>query len=246
MQLIPAIDIQLGKCVRLYQGGFEKVTVYHDDPIIMAQNFEKAGASWLHIVDLDGAKQAQSVHFEIISKIAQSSNLSIQVGGGIRASTDIRALLDKGVARIVIGSMAVTQPDQVKTWLREYGPDRLVLALDVNAKDVERPLVLTQGWQVKTTQTLWDILLCYEQTRIKHVLCTDICRDGVLNGPNFSLYQECLQRYPQLSWQASGGISTLSELNVLNKMAMQSAIIGKALYEGLFTLSEAIESVASC
>jgi phosphoribosylformimino-5-aminoimidazole carboxamide ribotide isomerase len=246
MNIYPAIDLKSGECVRLLKGSYAEVTIYAKDPIAQAKLFSSQGASILHVVDLDGAREGKSQNLSIISKIAGIPGLSIQVGGGLRTGIQIKTIFDLGVSRIILGSMAVSNPKLVKEWINEWGSERIVLALDVRFNDKNIPLLALQGWEIQSTQSLWELLDDYQNTPLKHVLCTDINRDGTLDGPNFSLYRECVTRYPTLQFQASGGISSLDDLSLLNKIPVSAAIVGKAIYENSFSLSEALNGVSSC
>ncbi len=240
MNIYPAIDLKAGQCVRLLQGDYDQVTIYQNDPILVAQEFAAQGATHLHVVDLDGAKQGQSENFSIIEKIAHESPLQIQTGGGIRTKQQVENILQKGIQRVVIGSIAVLQPKEVKSWLREFTGEKIVLALDVRINDDNIPIAALHGWQTPSEKTLWELLDDYQDSGLKHVLCTDILCDGMLQGPNIDLYQQCVKRYPTLSFQASGGVSSLHDLQALVKIPVAGVIIGKALYENKFTLKEAL------
>lgn len=243
MKIIPAIDLQNGNCVRLYQGQFNQSQTYSDNPIEMAKQFAKEGARELHIVDLDGARDGVPSQKELISTIKSESGLSIQTGGGIRDREQIKALFEADIDRVVIGSLAVSKPISVKQWLTEFGPDRIILALDVRCSKNSPPMVATEGWQQSTALSLWDLLDLYSDTPLRHVLCTDISRDGTLQGPNIELYQRCQEIVPSIAFQASGGLSQLSELGLLAANQLSAVIIGKAFYEKRFTYQEASSQV---
>jgi phosphoribosylformimino-5-aminoimidazole carboxamide ribotide isomerase len=244
MQIIPAIDIKSGKCVRLYQGKFEQMTEYAGHPWEIAKAYAKAGANELHIVDLDGAKEGEAVQLSRVTQICQLDGLNVQIGGGIRSHRHIKILFADGASRVVIGSMAVTHEMQVKEWMNEFGAERVVLAFDVNFDKKGEPIVVTDAWQTQGKQSLWELIDNY--TDAKYVLCTDITRDGTLQGPNLALYEKCQKRYPDISFQASGGIGSLEDLVALKKLKMYGAIVGKALFEKRFTLEEALQKVATC
>lgn len=249
MQIIPAIDIKNGKCVRLFKGDFAQTTEYDITPLEMAKQYIQEGATQIHIVDLDGAQKALFAQNSMISEIAEygaTKNVQVQVGGGIRTKEQLITLFEQGISRVVIGSMAVSEPDTVIVWLNTFGAEKIVLALDVNIDEQNRPRLATQGWQTQTQMSLWDLLDRYKNTPLKYVLCTDIGRDGAMVGPNIALYSLCQEKYPELAWQASGGVSALSDLVQLKNIAMYGAIIGKSLYEKKFTLPEALKSVATC
>jgi len=245
MNIYPAIDLKSGECVRLYKGSFTDVTVYEKDPVQVAIDYAEQGATDLHIIDLDGAKEGNPANVELIARILQVTRLQVQVGGGIRTKAQIEAYFNQGVSRVIVGSMAITDPSTVKSWLNEYGDDKIVLALDVRMDEKKQPLVATHGWQVNSTTALWDILDLYLDVPLKNILCTDISRDGTLEGPNVELYKECITRYPQLLFQASGGVSSLQDLEDLARIPVSGAIVGKALYENQFSLVEAFAALQS-
>ncbi len=243
MQIIPAVDIKAGKCVRLYQGKFEQITEYAGHPWEVANNYVNAGAKHLHIVDLDGAQTGEAVQTSRIAQICQLEGINTQIGGGIRTHRHIQILFADGAARVVIGSLAVNEPEQVKEWINEFGNQRIVLAFDVNISTRGEPIVLTNGWQKQADKNLWELLDEYQSVDLKNVLCTDISRDGTLQGPNIDLYRQCAQNFPHIHFQASGGIGSLDDLIALKKLNIYGAIVGKALYEKRFTLQEALKKV---
>lgn len=239
MIIYPAIDLRHGKCVRLRQGRFDQATTYSDDPLTVARDFAAAGAAWLHVVDLDGAKDGNAAQTDLILRIAAESGLKVQTGGGIRSEDQINACLSGGVARVVIGSLALTNPGLVATWLDRFGRDRVVLAFDVKP-DNRGWHVTTHGWQKDSGKTLFEVIDEYGAAYLRHLLCTDVSRDGLLNGPNVALYHEVHALYPKLAVQASGGVSSLDDLRALKVAGAAGAIIGKALYEGRLILAEAL------
>lgn len=243
MQIIPAIDIKAGQCVRLYQGDFDQTTIYSNDPIQVAKEYASQGARWLHLVDLDGAQDGEALQVDLILQIVQQTSLRVQVGGGLRALPIVKKLLAGGVERVVIGSLAAFDPGTTKQWITELGAENIVLALDVQCNEENIPYIVVQGWQQQTTTSLWRLLKQYEDCALQHVLCTDIEMDGTLRGPNLQLYAQCQQHYPQLQFQASGGIGKLSHLQALQELGISSAIVGKALYEKQFTLAQALATV---
>ncbi len=244
MNIYPAIDLKSGKCVRLYQGSYEQVTLYANDPVDVAKTFAKQGATVLHVVDLDGAKQGKSENLDLIEKISRESGLWVQTGGGIRTRQNVYDILNKGIARVVLGSIAISQPQEVRKWIHELGSDRIVLALDIRMDANNEPKLALHGWQKPSEKSLWQILDEYQESGLQHVLCTDILCDGTLQGPNINLYKECMWRYPNLHLQASGGVSSLNDLRELALIPVSGVIIGKALYENKFTLSAAFNEVA--
>ncbi|MEM7765154.1 MAG: 1-(5-phosphoribosyl)-5-[(5-phosphoribosylamino)methylideneamino]imidazole-4-carboxamide isomerase [Pseudomonadota bacterium] len=242
MQIIPAIDIRDGHCVRLLYGDYDAETRYDVDPVERAQFYASIGLKHLHIVDLDGARDGSPRNAALIERMVAASGVSVQVGGGIRTAAHIRTLLDHGVARVVIGSTAVKQPDLVTDWLSQFGASRVVLALDVRFDQHGQPLVTTDAWQSTSAATLYELIDRYLKVGLRHVLCTDISRDGALSGPSVDLYRTTLTRYPQLQLQASGGVSCIEDLQALREAGLPAAITGKALLEGKITA----EQLAAC
>jgi len=240
MELFPAIDLQGGTCVRLTRGDFNASTSYDADPVIAAQRFAEAGASWLHIVDLDGARNQAMQQTEAIKRIAKSCPLCIQAGGGVRTQNDIERLLCAGATRVIVGSLAVQNPALVQRWIKTFGADRIVIALDVRIDKDNIPYVLARGWQEETQRTLWQTLTAYKDCALRTTLCTDIARDGMLSGPNLDMYREMCRRFPTLDVLASGGIASLNDIDELSNLPVAGAITGKALYENRFDLREAL------
>ena len=238
MNVIPAIDLREGTCVRLYQGDFERQTNYRNDPVALALEYDAMGFDALHIVDLDGARSGQQENQEIIHEMIETSNLKIQLGGGIRADSQIKSWFDSGLARVVMGSLAVTQPYQVRNWLVTHGPERIVLALDVNVDPAGIPRVATHGWRRAAQVTLWQCIDQYLAVGLRHVLCTDISRDGALTGPNLELYAEFIGKYPAIQLQASGGVRNIDDLDALRDVGARAAITGRALLDGKITGKE--------
>jgi phosphoribosylformimino-5-aminoimidazole carboxamide ribotide isomerase len=214
--------------------------MYESDPVKQAQKFHAAGASWLHIVDLDGAQSGTVKQQPLIAKLIKETSMKVQVGGGIRSTYDIEIMLEAGASRVIVGSLAAQTPDLVVEWLKKYGGDKLVLALDVRLSSSGIPEVLTDGWQTGSAQSLWNLLDHYRDTPLKTVICTDISRDGTLEGANGELYTKVRQVWSTLNIIASGGINSLDDLSILDADGVSGAIIGKALYEGHIDLAEAI------
>lgn len=238
MRIIPAIDLRDGKCVRLFKGDFDKTTEYSNDPVAVARRFSALDVEDLHIVDLDGARSGKQLNRPIVADIAAVTGLDIQLGGGIRDRTSIADWLSNGVTRCVIGSMAITDVALVSDWLREFGPDALVLALDVRLRNDETPMLTTHGWTRDSDFSLWDCLDRYAAAGLRHVLCTDVERDGAMAGPNVLLYEKTLHRYPDLQLQASGGVRNIADLETLRARGIPAAISGRALLDGKITTSE--------
>lgn len=242
MLLIPSIDLRGGQCVRLLKGDFNAETKYEYLPQELLQHYRQLGASWLHLVDLDAARDGSltrdNPNRSLIHELAAQRAVGLQVGGGIRTRAALDELLALGVARAVIGSAAVEQRDEVLQWLQHYGPERLCLAFDVRLDAQCVPRVRTRGWRHETALSLWEAVAAFTDHGLEHVLCTDIDRDGALAGPNLQLYDEALRRFPQIQWQASGGISTGADLAALAQHGLPAAISGKALLEQRIPLQE--------
>jgi phosphoribosylformimino-5-aminoimidazole carboxamide ribotide isomerase len=239
MELIPAIDLLGGRCVRLYQGDFQKVTEYETNPLVLARRYREAGARRLHVVDLDGARSGTATNRGIVGRLAAESGLEVQVGGGVRTLDALRELLGAGVTRVVVGSAAVKDPELVCEWLDAVGPEQLILGLDVRVPDTAgAPEALVHGWQEGSGRGLWDLAALYAEAGARHVLCTDIGRDGTLAGPNESLYAECVRRFPALRWIASGGLGSASDLPRLAATGVAAVVTGKALLDGRIGLEE--------
>jgi phosphoribosylformimino-5-aminoimidazole carboxamide ribotide isomerase len=240
--LIPSIDLRAGQCVRLLRGDFERETRYQLEPQALLQRYRQLGASWLHVIDLDGARDgsdaASALNRPLIERLAAQSALHLQVGGGVRNATAIDELLRIGVARVVVGSAAVERADEVSGWLEHYGCERLCLAFDLRLDPQRVPRLRTRGWRQSSRQTLWDAVARFAARGLKHVLCTDIDRDGTLAGPNVALYQEALRRFPSLQWQASGGIASSADLSALAAAGLPAAISGTALLQERIPVEE--------
>ncbi|PHS24413.1 MAG: 1-(5-phosphoribosyl)-5-[(5-phosphoribosylamino)methylideneamino]imidazole-4-carboxamide isomerase [Robiginitomaculum sp.] len=234
----PAIDLMDGRCVRLHKGDFAQKSLYDTDPLARAKAFADAGAQALHVVDLDGAKAGAVRQSALICDLAAKSGLKVQAGGGVRSGDDIEALLDGGVSRVIIGSLAVSAPKAVKTWLKTFGADRLVLALDIRLVNGV-PMPAIKGWQEEAAISLWDVLDGFGG-QATNLLVTDIDRDGVLGGANAALYADIKARYGALSLLASGGIGSLDDIRAVQAVGADGVIIGKALYENKFSLQEAL------
>ncbi|MFQ1017427.1 1-(5-phosphoribosyl)-5-[(5-phosphoribosylamino)methylideneamino]imidazole-4-carboxamide isomerase [Gilliamella sp. BG7] len=238
--IIPALDLIDGSVVRLHQGDYKQKRDYGNDPLLRLQDYEKQGAKLLHLVDLTGAKDPQKRQILLIQNLINGVQIPVQVGGGIRTEKDIQSLLSAGAARIVIGSTAIKQPELVKQWFSKYGAERLVLALDVRIDNQGDKYVAIHGWQEDSCQTLEQVIDDYLPYGLRHVLCTDISKDGTLSGSNVKLYQEISRKYPQIAFQASGGIGQLSDVKALKDSGVKGVIVGRALLEEKFTVQEAI------
>jgi phosphoribosylformimino-5-aminoimidazole carboxamide ribotide isomerase len=241
MKILPAIDLLDGDCVRLMHGDFNQCKVYDVDPVKLAEKYAEEGAGWLHIVDLAASRDGPDADIKPLLRMLQKAPQSVQTGGGVRNETDIKIRLDHGARRVVTGSICVTEPERFTAWLGEFSPDCLVAALDVKIDESGIPWPRTHGWTQGSDRDLWQLLGYLEDQGLRHLLCTDIGRDGAMTGPNLELYLEIVKRYPGLAIQASGGVSALADLKQLSETGVNSAITGKALLEGCFTVSEAVE-----
>ena len=237
MLLMPAIDLRHGRCVRLYQGDFGAETRYEHEPHELLLRYRGLGATWLHVVDLDGAKDGVLANRSVIVALASQRAVRLQVGGGVRTAAAIDDLLRAGVERVVVGSAAVERPAEVADWIARFGAERICLALDVRI-DSKGPMVRTRGWTEGTAITLWEAIERYPQGSLRHVLCTDIERDGAMSGPNVELYKAATQRFPELAWQASGGVRDAADLKALAACGVAAAVSGKALLEERITAEE--------
>jgi phosphoribosylformimino-5-aminoimidazole carboxamide ribotide isomerase len=239
MLLIPAIDLRGGQCVRLLQGRFDTETVYAHDPVEVLDRYLALGARHIHLVDLDGARDGSPGNRAAIERLAaRAGDGTVQVGGGVRSRDVADALFDLGVARVVVGSVAVTAPDEVAGWLHEYGPERVVLAFDVRLDEGGTPRLATHGWERQTGTSLWDAVERYLPAGLRHVLCTDVARDGALAGPNVALYADCVRRYPNVDWQASGGVALADDLHALAATGVAAVVSGRALLENRLSAVE--------
>ncbi|MCG5046847.1 1-(5-phosphoribosyl)-5-[(5-phosphoribosylamino)methylideneamino]imidazole-4-carboxamide isomerase [Enterobacteriaceae bacterium 155047] len=239
--IIPALDLIDGTVVRLHQGDYDQQRHYGNDPLLRLQDYVAQGGEVLHLVDLTGAKDPAKRQIALIKSLVAGVDVPVQVGGGVRTEEDVAALLDAGVARVVVGSTAVNDPENVKGWFRRFGADALVLALDVRIDDQGQKHVAVSGWQENSGVTLEALVEMYLPVGLKHVLCTDISRDGTLAGSNVSLYDDVCARYPQVAFQSSGGIGSLADIAALRGTGVRGVIVGRALLEDKFTVTEAIQ-----
>lgn len=238
MQIIPAIDIIEGKCVRLTQGDYAQKKIYNEHPLEVAKMFEDAGITRLHLVDLDGAKKGEVQNWKVLESIAANTKLVIDFGGGIKRETDLKIVLNAGAAMATIGSLAVKNPDLFLGWVSTYGSDRFFLGADVRDEKIA-----VGGWLETTDVTIVDFLKNYLQKGINHVFCTDISKDGKLEGPSIELYQNLIHQLPELNLVASGGVSALTDLVALKTIGCTGVIIGKAIYEGRISLLDLCEFI---
>lgn len=233
IELIPAIDIIDGKCVRLSQGDYNTKKVYGENPADMAKRFEDVGIKRLHVVDLDGAKASHIVNYKALESIASATNLTIDFGGGLKTDDDLRIAFESGASMITGGSIAVKNPDVFEGWLKRYGSDKIILGADVK----ERKIAVS-GWIENTTVDLFDFLKDYIQKGVSKVICTDIAKDGMLKGPSIELYKDILAKHPTLHLIASGGVSSMADIKALDAAGVPAVIFGKAIYEGKIKVKE--------
>ncbi|WP_421356322.1 1-(5-phosphoribosyl)-5-[(5-phosphoribosylamino)methylideneamino]imidazole-4-carboxamide isomerase [Pseudocitrobacter faecalis] len=239
--IIPALDLINGTVVRLHQGDYAQQRDYGNDPLPRLQDYAAQGAQVLHLVDLTGAKDPALRQIPLLKQLVAGVNVPVQVGGGVRTEEDVAALLDAGVERVVVGSTAVKSPEIVKGWFTRFGAEHLVLALDVRIDEQGTKQVAVSGWQENSGITLEELVETYLPVGLQHVLCTDISRDGTLAGSNVSLYEEICARYPQVAFQSSGGIGSLDDIAALRGTGVRGVIVGRALLEDKFTVTEAIQ-----
>lgn len=239
--IIPALDLIDGNVVRLHQGNYAKKMAYNNDPLLCLQQYEKEGAQLLHLVDLTGAKDPKKRQIPLLKKLLTGVSIPVQVGGGIRTEEDIKALFKADATRVVIGSTAVTHPQLVKSWFKRYSGDSIVLAFDVRINKQGVKKVAISGWQENSNLLLEQAIEIYQPYGLKHVLCTDISKDGTLAGPNINLYQKVSQKYQNIAFQASGGIGSLDDIREIRSSGAVGIIVGRALLESKFTVMEAIE-----
>jgi phosphoribosylformimino-5-aminoimidazole carboxamide ribotide isomerase len=238
--MIPAIDLIDGEVVRLFQGDYQQKTNYQYTAKERQNSYAKAGATVMHFVDLDGAKDSNKRQLTLLATLVKHDSMIIQVGGGVRCKEDVQQLINLGADRIVIGSLAIKEPALVQAWLTEFGGERIVLALDVKIDAMGNKTLPTHGWIKDSGVNLEALLDDYIAAGLIHVLCTDISKDGTLTGSNVALYQELCQQYPSIKWQASGGIGSLDDIKALIPTGVDGVILGRSLLEGKFTLEEAI------
>ena len=233
IELIPAIDIIDGKCVRLSQGDYDTQKVYNESPLEVAKEFEANGIRRLHVVDLDGAKSSHIVNYKVLDQIAGHTSLIIDFGGGIKTDEDLTIAFEYGAQMVTLGSVAVKNPDWFKSWLHKYGAEKMILGADVKDNRIS-----VNGWKEESQQELLPFLDGYTQEGIRKVLCTDISRDGMLQGPSIELYKQIMSRFPDMHLIASGGVSSLEDIIRLDEAGIPAVVFGKALYEGRITLKD--------
>ena len=236
IELIPAIDIINGQCVRLTKGDYDQKKVYNDDPAAVAKEFERAGFRRLHIVDLDGAKSKHIVNDDVLRRITSETSLIVDFGGGIKTGEDIEKAFEAGASMVTVGSIAVTQPQLFISWLNQYGADKMILGADVR-----NGMISINGWKEDSTEELLPFLKKYIDAGVKNVLCTEISKDGTLQGPAVMLYKEVMEAYPQLHLIASGGVSRKEDIEELEREGIPAVVFGKAIYEGRIDLKELLK-----
>ena len=239
--IIPAIDLIDGCVVRLHQGDYGARRDYGEDPLARLQRYQASGAQLVHIVDLTGAKDPKARQIPLLRELLGNLSIPVQTGGGIRSADDVRSLLDAGAARVVVGSAAVKRTDEVAGWMKTFGADKLVLALDVRINKAGNAEVAVSGWQENSGVLMDDLIRAFEPAGLRYVLTTDISKDGTLAGPNTALYAKLAQTFPNIDFQASGGIGSLDDIRAVSHTGAAGVIVGRALLEGKFTLEEAIE-----
>ena len=233
IEIIPAIDILHGKCVRLTQGDYERGKIYNEHPLEVARQFEDAGLKRLHLVDLDGAKDGRVINWKLLEAIAGKTGLIIDFGGGIGTDKDLQIVFESGAAFATVGSIAVKNENLFREWLLQFGPEKFLLGADVRDEKIS-----ISGWTVNTEIQILDFMEKYIQAGIKQIFCTDIKMDGAMNGPSLELYKKIVKRFPDLHFIASGGIRSLDDIYLLEELGCKGAIVGKAIYEGFITLKD--------
>ena len=233
MRIIPAIDIINGKCVRLSKGDYSTKIIYNENPLEVAKMFEDHGIEFLHLVDLDGAKASHIINYKVLETIASKTNLAIDFGGGLKSDEDLKIAFESGANQITGGSIAVKSPEIFKKWLVKYGSDKIILGADANNEKVA-----VSGWLEESDKELIPFIQNYEKEGVSYVICTDISKDGMLQGPSFDLYEKILSETANIKLIASGGISTFDELPRLAEMGCEGTIIGKAIYEHKISMKQ--------
>lgn len=226
IKLIPAIDIIDGRCVRLTKGNYNEKTIYHENPVDVAKEFEQLGLTRLHLVDLDGAKSDHVININVLKAISTQTNLHVDFSGGIKSDDDIKDVFNNGANMVTIGSVAVNNPDLFNKWIKEYGPQKIILGADI-----KNGSIAINGWKDETKKSIYSFLEHYISLGIINILCTDITKDGTLSGPAYNLYTEILRRFPEINLIASGGVSSNEDIIKLDKLGVKAVVFGKAYYE---------------
>ncbi|USQ77891.1 1-(5-phosphoribosyl)-5-[(5-phosphoribosylamino)methylideneamino]imidazole-4-carboxamide isomerase [Ornithinimicrobium cryptoxanthini] len=238
--IYPAIDVREGRVVRLLKGDYNKETRYPDDPLTVAREYAEGGATWLHLVDLDAARAGDYTLVPLLRQIVAETGLSVQTGGGVRGKEDVAEVLEAGASRVVLGSLAVREPETVASWIEEFGPERITVAFDTRAGEDGSWVLPTSGWTADSETDLAALLSHYARSGLAHALCTDIGRDGTLSGPNLNLYTFLTRAVPDVAVQASGGARHAADVRSVRKVGCAGVILGKALLEDKLTITEAI------
>ncbi len=233
MQIIPAIDIIDGKCVRLTHGDYSQKKIYNEHPLEVARQFEDAGLQRLHLVDLDGAKEGRVKNWKVLEAIAGKTSMVIDFGGGIKAEKDVQIVFDSGAALATVGSMAVKEKETFLQWLQKFGADKFLLGADV-----KKEKLTISGWTEETEIWIYDFIEAYSQQGVQQIFCTDVAKDGALEGPSTELYKSILEKFPDLHFIASGGVSSIDDVYQLHDIGCKGVIIGKAIYEGRVQLAD--------
>ena len=233
MHIIPAIDLIEGKCVRLTQGDYAQKKIYNEKPLEVAKQFEDAGLTRLHLVDLDGAKAKKVINWKVLEAIASKTRLHVDFGGGVQSEDDLRVVFESGAKQVTGGSIAVKQPDVFESWLKEYGGEKIILGADAKNEKIA-----VSGWKEGTDLWVYDFVEKYQEKGVKYIISTDVAKDGLLQGPSFDLYRNLQDRCPEMQIIASGGVSNMDDLYKLAEMNLYGVIVGKAIYEGRVTLEE--------
>jgi phosphoribosylformimino-5-aminoimidazole carboxamide ribotide isomerase len=237
MRIIPAIDVIDGKCVRLARGDYDQVKTYSQDPLEVAKMFESHGLRFLHLVDLDGAREGRVINWKTIEKITTKTNLTIDFGGGLKTDAEIARIFDTGIAQVNLGSIAVNKPDKINEWMEKYGAEKIILSADVR-----RNKIAINGWQEISPVEVTEFIKGFTTQGLRYFACTDIDRDGMLNGPNTSFYKQMIKEFPSIKLIASGGISSVENLEELALTGVDAVIIGKAIYENRISIKDLLES----
>lgn len=244
--LYPAIDVREGRVVRLRQGDYAQETRYADDPLALASRYAQAGARWLHLVDLDAARLGGYTLAPLLAALKSSTRLKVQTGGGVRSEADVEALLAAGADRVVVGSLAVREPGRVAAWIARFGAERITVALDTRRDEEGRWRLPVHGWTESGGKELDVLAAAYAEVGLRHLLCTDISRDGMLTGPNFDLYRYLCERFPRIAVQASGGVSAAGDVAQAKAVGCGGIVLGKALLDGRFALDDVIAEQTPC
>jgi len=233
MKIIPAIDILHGKCVRLIQGDFDKVKIYNEEPLTVALQFQNADLEYLHLVDLEGAKKGKVINWDVITELQEKTALQIDFGGGVKKITDVAGIIDAGASIVTIGSLAVKHPEILEEWLMEFGADKFLIGADVLDEKIK-----ISGWLEDGGVDIFTFIGKLQALGVRNIFCTDISKDGVMQGPSIELYKRIMEQHPEVNLVASGGVSNMQDVIMLDEIGCKGVIIGKAIYEGKISLEE--------